>query len=77
VTAHFELNPDIKNITNQNIYVAYLFMVRTYCYVVDFLNMASLLYLFYRQGRQAEDRRKVSVTSSFLVISKISLIQFK
>jgi hypothetical protein len=48
VTAHFELNPDIKNITNQEIYLAYLFMVRTYCYVVDFLNMASLLYLFYR-----------------------------
>jgi hypothetical protein len=48
-SAHFELNPDIKNIANQEIYlVAYLFMVRTYCYVVDFLNMASLLYLFYR-----------------------------
>ena len=61
VTAHFELNPDVNHLTHPEIYFAYLFMVRTYCYVVDFLNMASLLYLFYRQGTQAEDWRKVSV----------------
>lgn len=48
-TLHFEFNhPENDHIESEGMYFAYLLLVRTYCYVIDFLNMVSLLYLFYR-----------------------------
>jgi hypothetical protein len=39
-----------------------IFTIRTYTYVVDFLNMQTLLYLFYIQGKAAEAKLSRSET---------------
>jgi len=52
------LNTDRQNLYSPGLYFARLFLGRTFSYVVDFLNMCTLLYLFYCQGRAAEKSKK-------------------
>ena len=48
------INQDRNNLKNPTIQNMYLFTIKTYTYVVDFLNMVALLYLFYCQGKAVE-----------------------
>jgi hypothetical protein len=58
ISLQLTLNTDRQNLFSPGLNFAYLFMGRTFCYVVDFLNMCTLLYLFYCQGSSAEKSKK-------------------
>jgi hypothetical protein len=56
VSLQLTLNTDRQNLYSPGLNFAYLFLIRTFAYVVDFLNMCTLLYLFYCQGNSAENQ---------------------
>ena len=58
------LNTDRQNLYSPSLNIAYLFLIRTFAYVVDFLIVMTLLYLFYCQGRTAERKRLQSNKSA-------------
>jgi hypothetical protein len=47
VSLQLILNTDRQNLYSHGLNFAYLFLIRTFAYVVDFLNMCTLIYLFY------------------------------
>jgi hypothetical protein len=55
VSLQLILNTDRQHLYSPGLNFAYLFLIRTFAYVVDFLNMCTLLYLFYCQGSSAEN----------------------
>ena len=57
VSLQLTLNTDRQNLYSPGLNIAYLFLIRTFAYVVDFLIVMTLLYLFYCQGRTAERKR--------------------
>jgi hypothetical protein len=54
VSLELTLNTDRYHLYSPGLNFAYLFLIRTFAYVIDFLNMCTLLYLFYCQGSSAE-----------------------
>ena len=58
------LNTDRQNLYSPGLNFAYLFLIRTFAYVVDFLIVMTLLYLFYCQGRKAERKLQKSKKSA-------------
>jgi len=55
------LDPNVS----QGLSALYSFLMRTFTYVVDFLNMITFLYLFYCQALLAESRLKSHKTLEF------------
>jgi len=55
LSAQLIINPDRNNPRSPGFDLAYLIMSRTYGYLVDFLNMVTLLYMFYCLGISAEN----------------------
>jgi len=53
LSAQLIINPDRNNPRSPGFDMAYL-ITRPYGYIVDFLNMVTLLYLFYCLGKSAE-----------------------
>ena len=49
------VNPDPDHPSSPKFNLAYLIVIRTYCYIIDFLIMTTLLYLFYCLGKAAEN----------------------
>jgi hypothetical protein len=58
------LNTDWQNLYSPGLNFAYLFLARTFAYMVDFLNMCTLLYLFYCQGIAAEKSKKKALENA-------------
>ena len=64
ISLQLTLNTDRQHLLSPGLNFAYLFLGRTFCYVVDFLNMCTLLYLFYCQGRAAEKSQKKALENA-------------
>ena len=64
VSMQFLLNTDRRNLWSPTINYIFLLTIMPFAYIVDFLIIVTLLYLFYCQGKSAEEREKRATTGA-------------